>query len=426
MAGAAKAESGAPSQSGSPEDDGFAEACERTRQALQGLAERWRDVAHPDDSGGAEAGVAGAAACAAEDPAELAREGFVWGQEVGLAYVVPRGALQFGCRATARSLDRDGLHASTAGGPGPCTHPDLVVAPAPPCGYGVFATKALAKGQSLGEYTGEVRRYDVWVKEIADRKLAARGTSSSVPFIPEELYAAWTGSGPSGAGVVVDAFASGNAMRFINCSCAPNCVFKAFGEGGENHHRLNVVTLRRIKPWEQLSVDYGWYFDDATLADVRAQAVESYSEDRAAISSLAASVEEEPPDHDFAACSQAVKVLAGLRQEARGSGAGPSEAALAPRVSFLQRFVDPKAFLKLLDGCGGQLPKASGIKDIPEALWPLYEVVGAERVGIPCRCALEPSLNSGGRCSGIIGRPLQATLSGLDDVTSATVAPEWL
>merc|ERR1719235_2468992 len=72
-------------------------------------------------------------------------------------------------------------------------------------------------------------------------------------------------------------------MRFINCSCAANCTFKPFADGGTNHSRLEVVTLRQIEPWEQLSVDYGWYFDPPTLEDVRSRALQAYNEDLDAI-----------------------------------------------------------------------------------------------------------------------------------------------
>lgn len=53
-----------------------------------------------------------------------------------------------------------------------------------------------------------------------------------------------------------------------------------------------------------------------------------------------------------------------------------------------------------------------GLTDIPLVVWPLYEVVGAERVGIPCRCGVGPSLNAKGACSGIIARPMQSKCDG--------------
>lgn len=291
----------------------------------------------------------------------------------------------------------------------------------------VFTTAKLRKGEKLGEYVGEVRDYSVWVKEIEGRKIAARGSNVTVPFIIEELYAAWTGSGPTGAGVVVDAFAAGNAIRFINCSCVANCSFRPFGESSEKHHRLEVVAMRDIEPLEQLSVDYGWYFDPATLDDVRAEATAAYNEDRGAIAALCGML---APDSSSAGyvlggsavdASDTVNALAAVLREGQGS---------TRCHNFLRRFIEPPRVVAFLESLRAQsdpnLSKAETYNDIPEAVWALYEVTGATRVGIPCRCALEPSLNASGRCSGIIGRPLQRQLSGRDERSVAQQAPKWL
>jgi len=326
--------------------------------------------------------------------------------------VLPAGALQ--CQPLAGSVGRDGLHPSTAGGPPLPMHTGLIVAPAPPCGFGVFTTVVLAEGVLLGEYTGEVRRYDLWCEEIKSRKRAQRGTDASVPFIREELYAAWAGEGPAGAGVVVDAFASGNVMRFINCSCKPNCTFKTFGPGIQKHARLRVVTLREIKPWEQLSVDYGWYWDDATLEDVRLQAVVAFNRDLPVLQALhdalpregrAEALQGAPAD-----ASEAARVFFEALREARGP---PLPVRSEPR-SFLRRFVDSEDLVRCLEA-GGSFSEVQSYRDIPNALWPLYEVVGGDLTGIPCRCALDKSLNAKGVCSGIIGRPMQSACSGRDD-----------
>ena len=91
----------------------------------------------------------------------------------------------------------------------PSTHESLFVAPSNSCGYGLYTACDLKKGERLGEYTGQTRRYDLWCKEIeAKKQLLGQGTS---PFIKEELYAAWAGVG-DGKGVVIDAYAKGNAM----------------------------------------------------------------------------------------------------------------------------------------------------------------------------------------------------------------------
>eukprot|EP00927_Polykrikos_kofoidii_P024329 TRINITY_DN22138_c0_g1_i1.p1 TRINITY_DN22138_c0_g1~~TRINITY_DN22138_c0_g1_i1.p1 ORF type:complete len:446 (+),score=74.03 TRINITY_DN22138_c0_g1_i1:83-1339(+) len=403
----------------SEEAEVSADCAQRTRAALRELSARWRDVEHPGDSGGADKGVAGAAARLAEDPNGLTQESLAWSNEVGLNYCVPQDAFR-GCEAVAQSRGRDGLQPSTVGARRR-THKGLLVAPAPPCGFGVFATELLPARTKLGEYVGEVRDYVVWLEEIKGRKKKARGSDGAVPFIPEELYAAWAGDGPSGGGVVIDAFAVGNTMRFINCSCSPNCKFQPFGRGTQGHYRLEVFTVRDIEPWEQLSVDYGWYFDPPTLKNVQDQALEAYNADREAIMALERLRSPEPilmaPADEAAVPVLASVLLENLQHEEHGRTLTP------PVASFLRRFVDSKAFATLLqlqrncgdDGSRISLPEARSIKDIPEELWSVYEVVGGARVGIPCRCALEPSLNRHGRCSGIIGRPLQTAHSGRDN-----------
>lgn len=400
----------------------FEAARERTVQALTALASRWRD-AGARRSFGAEAmaeAVAEAVDKVLTDPGALCSEGFSWSQAAGLAFVLPSGALQ--CEPLAQSIGADGLNVSTVGGPVVPTHAGVIVAPAPPCGYGVFATVPLKKGERLGEYLGTARSYKVWEKEIEDAKVARHGSDARVPFIPDELYAAWTGQG-LGAGVVVDAFAAGNAMRFINCSCKPNANFTKFGHGHQQHCRLQVIAARDIEAWEQLSVDYGWYHDDGTLQDVRAEALKAFNRDVSDIRSLGAWLREQDsagaggiagallsesvPDSLKEGRSEPVRVLVEAANDARG----PPRLRTGP-PSFLRRFVDPQTVAAFLGAGDTSLTEAGNIHDIPAAVWAMYEVIGADSVGISCRCGLDPSLNAGGLCSGIIGRPMQAEFDG--------------
>jgi len=379
-----------------PSMEDFQTYRERTETTLRLLAEKWST----DDVGRAVEDLL-------KDPDGLSEEGFAWSREVGLNFVLPKGALS--CKAISSSQGRDGLTASTAGGPPIATSPDLIVAPAPPCGFGVFATCKLAKGAVLGEYTGEIRNYEVWCDEITSKKKARRGSDASSPFIRDELYAAWGGGGPENAGVVVDAHALGNSIRFVNCSCFPNCTFKSFGTGAQGHYRLQVQALRDVEAWEQLSVDYGWYSDPPTLEDIRKEATAAYCADLPVLQTLLL------PDGTGAqpACGSAVQpteVIAEAVQEARGRPV-PRE---APQ-NFLHRFVDGEEVARFLEE-GKSFEKAESYLDIPGPVWQLYEVVGAEQVGISCRCALDASLNKSGRCAGIIGRPMQATHTGRDEM----------
>jgi len=357
-----------------------------TKDALEALRRRW----HAQPLAKAIAGL---------DSNELSAEGYRWSQTVNLHYVTPFNAVQ-SCKALSKNEMKDGLKAPSASLSMPATHESLCIAPAPPCGYGLFAMHPLKKGQRLGEYTGEARRYDLWCEEIKARKVALRGKEDASPFIVEELYAAWAGIG-TGEGVVIDAFAKGNAMRFINCSCRPNCSFKNIGAAFEKHGRLQVVTTRDIEAHEQLSVDYGWYFDPATLSEVRTEATKAYNEDLTHLQVL-------PNFSD--ASSAAVRLLAeAVKDHRNGTSSAKSE-------NFLRRFVEVEKLRRFVDG--GKFSKAESYLDIPDSVWLLYEVVGADRVGISCRCALDQSLNSSGLCSGIIGRPLQETHVGRGDTDS--------
>lgn len=370
----------------------FESLLEKTSEALTQLAQHWQ---------GAEAGRC-ARSLVESRSSSFSDEGLRWCQEVGLSLLLPTEALN--CKPVNKSIGRDGLSASTAGGPPLPTHRGLLVAPSPPCGFGVFATCKLQKGEKLGEYTGEIRSYDVWLAEIKDRKVKARGSHSNSPFIREELYAAWSGMGPRSAGVVVDAFEYGNTMRFVNCSCKPNCSFKNFGTSCEQHSRLHVVPTRDIEIWEQLSVDYGWYSDPPTLEAVRDEATFAYTKDLPDLQRLQhlASGSTDPCQ---SACSEAVQTLI----EAL---CGTPSSSLSK--GFLRRFCDEKQLRRFLED-GGRFEQAADYSQIPEPVWFLYEVVGGERVGISCRCGLDPSLNKSGLCSGIIGRPLQADHSGRDE-----------
>eukprot|EP00929_Paragymnodinium_shiwhaense_P072746 TRINITY_DN36928_c0_g1_i4.p1 TRINITY_DN36928_c0_g1~~TRINITY_DN36928_c0_g1_i4.p1 ORF type:complete len:382 (-),score=62.71 TRINITY_DN36928_c0_g1_i4:12-1100(-) len=319
-------------------ESSFAAAEARTRQALQALSAHWRAVKLPArlrDEGISAGAVADAVDGVLNAPDGLSEKGHAWSLEVGLNYVLPTQALN--SRPLGQSVGGDGLLVSTGGGPVQKTHPNLIVAPAPPCGFGVFPTARLRKGEALGEYLGEARTYSVWLNEIKAQKTKQRGKYSNAPFLPEELYAAWTGSGPAGAGVVLDAFHAGNAMRFINCSCNANCSFKDFGAGSQKHGRLRVVALRDIEPWEQLSVDYGWYHDQATHEEIHAQALVAYNADLKALNGLLRGGEgggysgAARQDQASASSSAAVRAVA-------ATVAG--ESLTDPAVAFLQRFLD--------------------------------------------------------------------------------------
>lgn len=101
-------------------------------------------------------------------------------------------------------------------------------------GRGVYATRTIPKGTRITEYLGERITH-----AEADRRYARKGDDDGHTF----LFIA-------SKRTVIDAGVSGNAARFINHSCAPNCETVI-----ENGH-VFIEAIRRIKPGEELGYDY--------------------------------------------------------------------------------------------------------------------------------------------------------------------------
>lgn len=101
-------------------------------------------------------------------------------------------------------------------------------------GRGVYATRTIPKGTRIIEYLGERISH-----AEADRRYARKREDDGHTF----LFIASTRT-------VIDAGAHGNAARFINHSCAPNCETVI-----ENSH-VFIEAIRRIKPGEELGYDY--------------------------------------------------------------------------------------------------------------------------------------------------------------------------
>ena len=102
-------------------------------------------------------------------------------------------------------------------------------------GRGVFASKKIRKGAVIVEYKGQRTSY---------AKAASRPDSD-----PDN--AAHTFLFELDDGRVIDAGVRGNAARWINHSCEPNCVPFEDEEG-----RVFIEAKRKIRPDEELSYDY--------------------------------------------------------------------------------------------------------------------------------------------------------------------------
>ena len=116
-------------------------------------------------------------------------------------------------------------------------------------GSGVFATDRIPKGTRLIEYTGEMITW-----RVADRRYADDGTNGFHTFLFD-----------IDGKKVIDAAVGGNAARWINHSCAPNC--QAVGEDD----RIFIDTLRTIKPEEELVYDYGFVFQERHTPELKAR-----------------------------------------------------------------------------------------------------------------------------------------------------------
>jgi SET domain-containing protein len=101
-------------------------------------------------------------------------------------------------------------------------------------GSGVYATKGIKKGTRILEYLGERITH-----AEADRRFELKGedVGHTFLFIVDNR-------------TVIDATVNGNAARFVNHNCNPNC------ETVIEDRRVFVETIRNIKPGDELGYDY--------------------------------------------------------------------------------------------------------------------------------------------------------------------------
>ena len=127
---------------------------------------------------------------------------------------------------------------------GPETRPDLrsiQVRKSGVHGKGVFALKPIAKGASIIEYKGQ----------IIDWPEALRRHPHD-PADPNNTFYLSLDDGSN----VIDAKVGGNAARWINHACEPNCV------ADETDGRVFIKALRKLKAGEELFYDYGLVIDE--------------------------------------------------------------------------------------------------------------------------------------------------------------------
>jgi hypothetical protein len=130
------------------------------------------------------------------------------------------------------------------------TGPRIAVRNSPIHGRGVYAARALAKGEKVIEYKGE---FITW-KEC-DRR------PPSDPNDPHHTFFFSLSDGKH----VIDAARGGNAARWINHACNPNCETEEDAEG----RRVFIMARRNINAGEELNYDYGLIIDERITPTVK-------------------------------------------------------------------------------------------------------------------------------------------------------------
>ena len=111
----------------------------------------------------------------------------------------------------------------------------LAARPSPIDGTGAFAAEAIPARRKIGELRGAA----VSVREA--RRRARAKAAAGLPIMIVEVSSSRA----------IDATESGDVLRFINHSCAPNA-FLRISQG-----RVEFYALRDVAPGEELTADYG-------------------------------------------------------------------------------------------------------------------------------------------------------------------------
>jgi SET domain-containing protein len=115
-------------------------------------------------------------------------------------------------------------------------------------GRGVFALQAIAAGQRILEYRGEVTSW----RRACDRYRRSGVRGHTFIFALAD-------------GRVIDGSVGGNSARWLNHSCQPNC------EAIEDERgRVFIETLRDVIPGDELCIAYGLTVDEPVTPDLTA------------------------------------------------------------------------------------------------------------------------------------------------------------
>jgi SET domain-containing protein len=135
--------------------------------------------------------------------------------------------------------------------PAPAPQPSrrIEVRPSGVHGKGVFALRAISAGQRILEYRGQIITWDEALKRHPHD-----------PKQPNHTFYFHVD-----ADCVIDALYGGNAARWINHACTPNCESEVRGQ------RVFIRALRDIAAGEELNYDYGLVLDARHTPKVKAE-----------------------------------------------------------------------------------------------------------------------------------------------------------
>jgi SET domain-containing protein len=116
-------------------------------------------------------------------------------------------------------------------------------------GRGVYAIALIKKGETLIEYKGQMI---TWKQAERRHPHDPKDPDHTFYFHIDDDH-------------VIDAKFGGNAARWINHACHPNC------ESDIVDNRVYIKALRAIKPGEELFYDYGLVIDERYTPKVKKQ-----------------------------------------------------------------------------------------------------------------------------------------------------------
>lgn len=134
-----------------------------------------------------------------------------------------------------------------AAGAAPRDHRRIQVRRSGVHGKGVFALRPIAAGELIIEYRGEVIS---WPEALRRHPHDPADPNHTFYFHVDEAH-------------VIDAKVGGNAARWINHACEPNC------EADDDDGRVFIKALRDLHPGEELFYDYGLVIDERHTAKLK-------------------------------------------------------------------------------------------------------------------------------------------------------------